>query len=142
MTHPTALPFRPVLATLRRRCVAPLIIDSNDLEDLAVPLFEIETNAHIMIAWAADESAARAMAAENYPAEELIRVHHRPRDVWVISKKLLGLTGPSDPCTIARDCLAKARGDKLHAIRLYMHETGTDLKGATKAVESNMAIGW
>jgi len=107
-----------------------------------VPLFEIETNAHIMIAWAADESAARAMAGKNYPDEELLRVHHRPRDVWVISKKLLGLTGPTDPCAIARDCLAKARGDKLHAIRLYMHETGADLKQATKAVESNMAIGW
>jgi Family of unknown function (DUF6793) len=107
-----------------------------------LPLYEIETNAHIMIAWADGDAAARSLANENYPGEELLRVHKRPRDVWVISKKLLGLTGPSDPCTIARDCLAKARGDKLHAIRLYMHETGVDLKGATKAVESNMAIGW
>ncbi len=107
-----------------------------------MPLFEIETNAHIMIAWANDESEARAMANQNYPGEELLRVHKRPRDVWVISKKLLGIAGLSDPCAVARDCLAKARGDKLHAIRLYMHETGSDLKGATKAVESNMAIGW
>jgi hypothetical protein len=107
-----------------------------------MPLYEIETNAHIMIAWANDQAAARAMAEQSYHGEELLRVHQRPRDVWVISKKLLGLTGPSDPCAIARDCLAKARGDKLHAIRLYMHETGSDLKGATRAVESNMAIGW
>jgi hypothetical protein len=107
-----------------------------------VPLYEIETNAHIMIAWADNDSAAQRLATENYPGEELLRVHKRPRDVWVISKKLLGLSGPSDPCAIARDCLAKARGDKLHAIRLYMHETGGDLKGATKAIESNMAIGW
>ena len=107
-----------------------------------MPLYEIETNAHIMIAWAADDAAARAMASDNYPQEELLRIHVRPRDVWVISKKLLGITSPTDPCAIARDCLAKASGDKLHAIRLYMHETGADLKGATKAIESNMAIGW
>ena len=107
-----------------------------------MPLYEIETNAHIMIAWAADETVARAIANDNYPGEEPMRVHKRPRDVWVISKKLMGITGLTDPCAIARDCLAKARGDKLHAIRLYMHETGTDLKGSTKAIESNMAIGW
>lgn len=107
-----------------------------------MPLYEIETNAHVMIAWADSDSVARQLAIDNYPGEELLRVHKRPRDVWVISKKLLGLTGPSDPCAIARDCLAKARGDKLHAIRLYMHETGVDLKGATKSIETNMAMGW
>ena len=107
-----------------------------------MPLFEIETSAHIMIAWAADESEARSMATRNYPGEDLLRVHKRPRDVWVISKKLMGIQGPTYPCSVARDCLSKAQGDKLHAIRLYMHETGTDLKGATKAIESNMTIGW
>ena len=74
-----------------------------------MPLYEIETNAHIMIAWAADEVAARKMAGDSFPQEELLRVHPRPRDVWVISKKLLGISGPSDPCAVARDCLAKAR---------------------------------
>ena len=39
----------------------------DDMEDLTLPLYEIETNAHIMIAWAADDAAARAMATENYP---------------------------------------------------------------------------
>ena len=112
------------------------------VEEQAVPLYEIETAAHIIIAWADNEAGARELAMKNYPDEELVRLHKRPRDVWVISKKLLGLSGPTDPCAIARDCLARARGDKLHAIRLYMHETGADLKGATKAVESNMAIGW
>ena len=47
-----------------------------------------------------------------------------------------------DPCSTARDCLAKAEGDKLHAIRLYMHNTGTDLEHARKAIESNMVMGW
>ena len=33
-------------------------------------------------------------------------------------------------------------GDKVHAIRLYMHETGSDLLVARKAIESNMVMGW
>ena len=107
-----------------------------------MPLFEVETTSHIMIACVADSEAARAFAATHYPSEEVIRVSHRPRDAWVISKKLLGLTGKSDPCATARDCLAKAQGDKLHAVRLYMQQTGTDLEGARKVIESNMAMGW
>ncbi len=67
---------------------------------------------------------------------------HRPRDAWVISKNLLGLTTKVDVCNTARDCLARAAGDKLHAVRLYMHQTGTDLDGARKVIESNMAVGW
>lgn len=105
-------------------------------------LFEVETNAHIMIVWAGDKEAARKFALDNYPSEDIIRVTTRPRDAWVISKKLLGLEGKADPCSTARECLSRAAGDKLHAIRLYMHETGTDLEGARKAIESNMVIGW
>jgi hypothetical protein len=47
-----------------------------------------------------------------------------------------------DICSIARDCLAKSSGDKVHAIRLYMHETGSDLEKARKVIESNMVMGW
>jgi hypothetical protein len=107
-----------------------------------MPLFEVETTSHIMIACAADEAAARAFAEENYPQEKIMRVSHRPRDAWVISKNLLGINGKVDPCTTARECLARAAGDKLHAVRLYMKATGADLEGARKAIESNMAIGW
>jgi hypothetical protein len=107
-----------------------------------MPLFEVETTSHVMIACVADENAARAFAATYYPVEEIIRVTHRPRDAWVISKKLLGVQGPGDPCSIARDCLSKAQGDKLHAMRLYMQTTGSDLDGARKVIESNMARGW
>ena len=107
-----------------------------------MPLFEVETTSHIMIACVESEAAARGFAQENYPNEEVIRVSHRPRDAWVISKNLLGLTGKTDPCTQARDCLAKSHGDKLHAVRLYMQQTGCDLEQARKVIESNMAMGW
>ncbi len=107
-----------------------------------MPLFEVETTSHIMIASVDDEAKARVFANDNYPGEEVVRVSHRPRDVWVISKNLLGLTDKADPCVKARDCLSQARGDKLHAVRLYMQKTGTDLDGAKKVIESNMAMGW
>jgi hypothetical protein len=107
-----------------------------------MPLFEVETTSHIMIACVTDEGAARTFAVEHYPSEEILRVSHRPRDAWVISKKLLGIQGASDVCSVARDCLSKAQGDKLHAVRLYMQTTGTDLDGARKVIETNMVGGW
>jgi hypothetical protein len=107
-----------------------------------MPLFEVETTSHIMIACAVDDQAARQFAATYYPSEEIIRVSHRPRDAWVISKKLLGIQAEGDPCAVARDCLSRAQGDKLHAVRLYMQTTGSDLDGARKVIESNMVRGW
>ena len=108
-----------------------------------MPLFEIETASHIIITWAEDEQAATCVVQENYPKEPPVRVTKRPRDTWVISKSALGITGhTNDPCSTARDCLAKASGDKVHAIRLYMQHTGTDLERARKAIESNMVMGW
>lgn len=108
-----------------------------------MPLFEVETDAHIIITWANDERAAGMVVNDAYPRDTVIRLTKRPRDTWVISKGALGLTNTSsDPCNIARDCLAKASGDKVHAIRLYMHETGSDLENARKAIESNMVMGW
>jgi hypothetical protein len=107
-----------------------------------MPLFEVETTSHIMIACVEDGEAARAFATRYYPSEEIIRISHRPRDAWVISKRLLGIATEGDPCAVARDCLSKAQGDKLHAVRLYMQATGTDLDGARKVIESNMVRGW
>lgn len=107
-----------------------------------MPLYEIETTAHIMIGWAESSEEARKFAHEHYPEEEITRLTKRPRDVWVISKRLLGLESAADPCDTARECLAKASGDKVHAIRLYMHETGTDLQDAQKMIETNMSLGW
>ena len=108
-----------------------------------MPLFEVETDAHIIITWADDEDSAKTVANESYPTENVIRLTKRPRESWVISKSVLGISTKSvDPCSIARDCLAKAAGDKVHAIRLYMHETGTDLNQARKVIESNMVMGW
>ena len=107
-----------------------------------MPLFEVETRSHIIITWAGDEAAARDVVRASYPKEDMLRVTRRPRDTWVISKAALGLTRSLDPCTTARDCLAKAAGDKLHAIRLYMQKTGADLERARKVIESNMVMGW
>lgn len=107
-----------------------------------MPLFEVETDAHIIITWASDETAATAVVQEAYPSDKVLRLTKRPRDTWVISKGALGLTDNSDPCSVAQDCLAKAAGDKVHAIRLYMHETGSDLEASRKVVESNMVMGW
>jgi len=108
-----------------------------------MPLFEIETTAHIIISWAIDEQAAAAVVEEAYPGERVLRLTRRPRDTWVISKSALGLTDSRDnPCNTARECLSKAAGDKVHAIRLYMHETGDDLDRARKVIESNMVMGW
>ncbi len=107
-----------------------------------MPLFEVETDAHIIITWAEDEEAATTVVRQAYPHDQVIRMTKRPRDTWVISKGALGMTGSFDPCGVARDCLAKAAGDKVHAIRLFMHETGTDLEHARKAIESNMVMGW
>ena len=107
-----------------------------------MPLFEVETDCHIIITWASDEDSASTVVNQAYPSEKVIRMTKRPRDTWVISKSALGIAGKMDPCHTARDCLSKAEGDKVHAIRLYMHETGSDLEQARKAIESNMVMGW
>ena len=110
-----------------------------------MPLYEIETNAHVMISWADSQDEAEAVARQHYPEDEVTRITKRPRDLWVISKRLLGLEGsrePGEPCDTARDCLARASGDKLHAIRLYMLDTGSDLHEAQRAIETNMSRGW
>ena len=108
-----------------------------------MPLFEVETTAHIIITWADDDQAAQQVVQDQYPQDEVVRLTKRPRDTWVISKGALGLTtSQNDVCNTARDCLAKAAGDKYQAIRLYMHETGSDLERARKVIESNMVMGW
>ena len=105
-------------------------------------LYEIETESHVMIGWAETQDEARKMAVSHYPEEPVLRITRRPRDMWVISKRLLGINANSEPCDVARDCLSRASGDKLHAIRLYMLDTGVDLHAAQKAIETNMSHGW
>ncbi len=107
-----------------------------------MPLYEVETEAHIIITWAEDEDAARETASEAYPYEPIRRLTKRPRNSWVISKAVLGITSETDVCSVARDCLQHSSGDKVHAIRLYMQRTGTDLERARVAIESNMLMGW
>ena len=63
-----------------------------------MPLFEVETEAHIIITWADDEGTATTVANDSYPGESIVRLTKRPRDSWVISKGVLGLTEKADPC--------------------------------------------
>lgn len=108
-----------------------------------MPLYEIETDGHIMIGWADSVEAARGLSKEHYPEDEILRVSKRPRDLWVISKRLLGLeTDDSLPCDIARECLSLAAGDKVQAIQLYAEKMGVELQEAQKAIETNMSLGW
>lgn len=107
-----------------------------------MPLYEVETEGHIIITWADDDGSATDVVKDAYPQESVTRLTKRPRDTWVISKSALGIQGVMDPCAVARDCLDRSAGDKVHAIRLYMHETGSDLELARKAIESNMVMGW
>ena len=110
-----------------------------------MPLYEVETDAHIIITWAENEDAANDVVNDAYPNDTVIRLTKRPRDTWVISKGALGLSNSESAeelCSVARDCLSKSAGDKVHAIRLYMHETGSDLEHARKVIESNMVMGW
>ena len=51
-----------------------------------MPLYEVETDAHIMITWADADAAATAKVKEAYPEENIVRLTRRPRDSWVISK--------------------------------------------------------
>ena len=76
-----------------------------------MPLFEVETDAHIIITWAADEGAAGNVVREAYPGDKVIRMTKRPRDTWVISKGALGLSNKRvDVCSVARGApLAAAR---------------------------------
>ena len=112
------------------------------IETAVAALYEIETDNHIMIAWANSRDNAVEIAKQHYPEDDIVRITKRPRDIWVISKRLLGIKGTAEPSDIARDCLARAQGDKVHAIRLYMLDTGCDLHYAQRAIETNMSLGW
>ena len=51
-----------------------------------MPLFEVETESHIIITWAQDQDAAADVVQDAYPNEKVLRLTKRPRDTWVISK--------------------------------------------------------
>ena len=107
-----------------------------------MPLFEIETNAHIIITWAADDSAAEVVVQEKYPQDQVIRLTKRPRDTWVISKAALGLTRASfDPCATAGIAWKKLPATKSTPFgSTCMRPART--WNMRKVIESNMVMGW
>ena len=42
-----------------------------------MPLFEVETDSHIIITWAADDDAATAVVSDAYPSEKVLRLTRR-----------------------------------------------------------------
>ena len=107
-----------------------------------MPLYEIETANHIIITWAEDEPGRHRRGSRELSAGAADA--HYPAAARHLGDLEVGLghQRPDRPLLTARDCLAKAAGDKLHAIRLYMQHTGADLERSRKAIESNMVMGW
>ena len=101
-----------------------------------MPLFEVETDAHIIITWASNEDAAARVVSEAYPQEKVIRLTKRPRDTWVISKGVLGITGQkTDPCTVARDCLVTVETHRYSVPAAYVGQTVEVQWGADATVQ-------
>ena len=44
-------------------------------------LYEVETDAHIMIGWAESQEQAERTAKEYYPDDQIVRITKRPRDI-------------------------------------------------------------
>ncbi len=107
-----------------------------------MPLFEIEDGVPHHHHVGTGRSGCPPTGAGELPPREPHPRHPPPSRLLGDLQSALGITGGIDVCHTARDCLAKAAGDKLHAIRLYMQETGTDLERARKVIESNMVMGW
>ncbi len=103
-----------------------------------MPLFEVETEAHIIITWAGDEGAATEVVGEAYPTEKLIRMTKRPRDTWVISKSALGIAGRIDPFATP-PAIASPRPPATKSMRSASICTrrAPIWSGARKVIESN-----
>ena len=95
----------------------------------------------IVVALAREQGPAVLAAASHVPDADRVALAQVAATL-TLSGISMGIAGTTDPCWTARDCLAKAAGDKLHAIRLYMQHTGSDLDRSRKAIESNMVMGW
>ena len=66
-----------------------------------MPLFEVETNAHIMIAWAENKEEATEITKGFYPDEDIVRLTKRPRPKTLVAGavglSLLALGAPLGP---------------------------------------------
>ena len=106
-----------------------------------MPLFEVETNAHIIITWADDEAAAKHVLADAYPRDNVIRMTKRPRNTWVISKGALGLTSQNpDPATWPATAWPKRQATK--CTRFGSTCTKRDRIWNTRGKPSNRTWSW
>ena len=73
-----------------------------------MPLFEVETESHIIITWAQDQDAAGDVVQDAYPHEKIVRLTKRPREhLGDFQGRGAGIAGKKiDPCHTARDCLS------------------------------------
>ena len=105
-----------------------------------MPLFEVETENHILITWAEDGDAASTVVGDAYPQEHVIRLTKRPRDTWVISKSVLGITGHMDICHTARDCLL--REPQRCCIMIGFHLFHTPMNGVFPCCRTLRCCSW
>ena len=64
-----------------------------------MPLFEVETEAHIIITWAESEAEAKTIAMEAYPGEDIRRLNEcifGEGDLYCSAWNLLALAGIGD----------------------------------------------
>ncbi len=67
------------------------------LKGSVMPLFEIETEAHIMIGWASSLEQAEHIAAKHYPEEKILRITRRPATCGSFPKACWGWVKSSGP---------------------------------------------
>ena len=107
-----------------------------------MPLFEIETDSHIIITWAADEDAARTVVNDSYPHEPPLRVTRRPRDTWVISKAALGIVRQHRPLLDAPAIACPRPPATRSTPSASTCRRPAPTWNARKVIESNMVMGW
>ena len=86
-----------------------------------MPLFEVETDAHIIITWADNEEAAARVLQDAYPGDRVIRpvfgrAERFARTIDLVADPVLGLTDACDDVAEAKLAVAIAIGCVVHGL--------------------------